>query len=506
MTFYDFFNFLFNDYDDDDDDSYNYYYNYPHNRKTVIKKDPSEEQIDFFYPNACQICGSRKNLKRCAKCQMISYCGKQHQTEHWRLHKYYCTLLVDLRKKHGYLRNAKDRKLENWTQAKIACINNISTKLGRQLTLYEQKVIKFIRSCCICHDIDNNKLINCPNCASISICHQHKDRFHDIHTKEKCDGFKLCYQLDCEQLQLIKEKEEMKKNKKKNDSDSEYFNNSSDDFDSNDGSTSDDENNSNLKITELKSAPMNLIPYFQQQQPNSTLKFIEMSSIQKKSFNEIKLKDFEIPDLFIKPLIAYRALQILNQLNKFDITIHLIDSQINDLETCDFWETLFHLIPNLKILKIIILNPEFSKQCLQPNLCTKCTNSEKTLIFEMKKIHYIDYCKDKMYIMPNLIIGYLTLLKETHDALKAIGNLKIIPLALTTNCQKTTNENYKIVEKLFGKNIIHQHYYEKNLFCGVKPIMDYKTDGFYYNHQFLTLYKNFDVIEMRKRKMNGIQK
>ncbi|XP_043480426.1 uncharacterized protein LOC122510082 [Leptopilina heterotoma] len=487
-------------------------------RKTVFKKHPSEEQIDFFYPNACQVCGRLGNLIRCAKCQMINYCGKQHQTEHWHLHKYFCTLIADLRRKNSFLRNAKDRKLETWTNAKIASINSVSKKLGRTLTSYEEKVIKFTRSCCICHDIDQRNLINCPNCASVSICHSHKSRFHEIHSAEKCANFQLCYQLDREKLQLANEKAEMKKNpkvdkKKKNDkyeSDSEYSSDDDDDEDSDDDTdtdsdtTSDSDDNSeksNIKITELKTPPMNLVPYFENL-PKSTKNFLEFLSFP--LLNNMRGNDFEIPDLFLKPLSVFRSLQILEQLNNQELTIHLIDEEINDLETCDFWEALFHLMPNLKSLKIIIFHEEFSKQRLSPKLCEKCTETEKTLLFELKAFSYVDYCNDKTFLMPNLVIGFLTLLKLKTNALKAIANLKTVPLALTSNCEKLARDNNKFVEKLFGKSANH-HFYEENLFCGLKPILDFKTDGFYFENQFLTIYKGFNESEV-KRKMNGIKK
>lgn len=512
----DFLHFLFNSREECDDCCRSSTY-----RNTVFKKHPSEEQIDFFYPNACQVCGRLGQLMRCAKCQMVSYCGKQHQTEHWHLHKYFCTLIADLRKKNSFLRNAKDRKLETWTNAKIASINSVSKKLGRTLTSYEQKVIKFTRSCYICHDIDQRNLINCPNCASVSICHSHKSRFHEIHTADKCANFKLCYQLDREQLELANEKAETKKNpkskagkkKKKNDkydSDSKYssdddYDTDYDDDDSDSNTTSDSDENSesesNVKITELKSPPMNLVPFFENL-PESTKKFMEFLSFP--LLNNVKGNDFEIPDLFLKPLSVFRSLQILGQLNNQELTIHLIDEQINDLETCDFWEALFHLMPNLNSLKIIIVHPEFSRQSLSPKLCEKCTEIDKMLSFELKAFTYVDYCNDKTFLMPNLVIGFLTLLKLKTSALKAIANHKIIPLALTSNCEKLARDNNKFVEKLFGKSVNH-HFYEENLFCGLKPIMDFKTDGFYFENQFLTIYKGFNENEV-KRKMNGIKK
>jgi hypothetical protein len=40
--------------------------------------------------NGCSVCGSTFNAKRCARCKQVAYCGKEHQTKHWKLHKTFC--------------------------------------------------------------------------------------------------------------------------------------------------------------------------------------------------------------------------------------------------------------------------------------------------------------------------------------------------------------------------------------------------------------------------------
>lgn len=479
MSFFDFLNFLFHNDD-----------NCPFKRNAENKLE--EEQIDFFYPNACQVCGSLGYLSRCSRCQMVSYCGKQHQTEHWKLHKYLCPLLSGLRKKDGFLRGAKDRKQEAWANAKIACINNLSKKLGRVLTSYEEKVIKFTRACCICHDIDQTNLINCPNCASVSICRNHKDRFQQIHDKEKCANFKLCYSFDFEKF------EEAKKTKLNNSKDEDKDSNNSEDSENSDKSHI-DYKKSNLKISELKSMS-NEIPYFGKF-PGSTLEFMEILSF--RPFDKgVKMEDFEIPELMIKTLNVFRSLQLLDQLKMKELTIHLIGAQVCDLENYNFWEILFHLIPMLKKLKIVIVHSKIATQCLNPKLCDKCIDNERELIFQMKTQNYHDFIKENSKSMISLVIGFSISLKMEIDALKAIGDLKI-PLALTSNEKKIAYDNHKVMGKLFGK-LIARTFFEKNSFCGVKPILDYKSEGVYYQHQYLTIYKDYQQIVNKQK--NGVPK
>lgn len=39
--------------------------------------------------NYCTVCG-KGGARRCSNCKQISYCGKEHQTEHWKSHKEHC--------------------------------------------------------------------------------------------------------------------------------------------------------------------------------------------------------------------------------------------------------------------------------------------------------------------------------------------------------------------------------------------------------------------------------
>ncbi|KAF6830126.1 MYND finger [Colletotrichum plurivorum] len=42
-------------------------------------------------PQHCALCGRRENLLRCAGCQVVYYCGRDHQTTDWKAHKGACS-------------------------------------------------------------------------------------------------------------------------------------------------------------------------------------------------------------------------------------------------------------------------------------------------------------------------------------------------------------------------------------------------------------------------------
>lgn len=44
----------------------------------------------FCSEKKCVVCKSKKNLKYCAECKKVMYCSREHQKEHWKLHKKTC--------------------------------------------------------------------------------------------------------------------------------------------------------------------------------------------------------------------------------------------------------------------------------------------------------------------------------------------------------------------------------------------------------------------------------
>jgi hypothetical protein len=42
----------------------------------------------------CKVCGGTEKTKRCARCKVTAYCGKEHQKADWKAHKKICASLV----------------------------------------------------------------------------------------------------------------------------------------------------------------------------------------------------------------------------------------------------------------------------------------------------------------------------------------------------------------------------------------------------------------------------
>lgn len=46
-----------------------------------------EDSIEIM---PCQVCGGMVGTMRCKGCRVVAYCGKEHQREHWKVHKKLC--------------------------------------------------------------------------------------------------------------------------------------------------------------------------------------------------------------------------------------------------------------------------------------------------------------------------------------------------------------------------------------------------------------------------------
>ncbi len=42
----------------------------------------------------CKVCGETGKTKRCGRCKVVAYCGKEHQKADWKVHKKICASLA----------------------------------------------------------------------------------------------------------------------------------------------------------------------------------------------------------------------------------------------------------------------------------------------------------------------------------------------------------------------------------------------------------------------------
>ena len=64
----------------------------------------SDAELCPYLGKVCALCkdpdggDDDKILEQCTRCNVAYYCGKDHQVEHWSVHKKHCKRLCDLKK------------------------------------------------------------------------------------------------------------------------------------------------------------------------------------------------------------------------------------------------------------------------------------------------------------------------------------------------------------------------------------------------------------------------
>lgn len=253
-------------------------------------------------------------------------------------------------------------------------------------------------------------------------------------------------------------------------------------------------------ISVIKEAPIKAIPYFEKS-PDSINSFLEMYFPRESKGKMSTVERLEIADLFIKPLSAFRALEKLDRLQERELIIHVIGAKVEDLDTYLFWETLFHWMPKVASLKVVLVGPEFVRQNLSPKLCEKCVENERKIVFELCNLGYKKFVEDKSFSRPSLVIGFEIQGKKDVESLRSVSNF-VAPFAFTSDVEKLAKEEHKHMRKVLGK-LVEYEAFEKNPYSGGTPTLNFETDGISYKHQFLTIYKDLGKTAKENRQKNG---
>ncbi|XP_043479729.1 uncharacterized protein LOC122509609 [Leptopilina heterotoma] len=294
--------------------------------------------VEYFCPNECIVCKKRTTLKRCSRCRMISYCGEEHQKNHWQLHKEICKVISNLTKEkklsHLY-EDLRDSTLSTWVDSRKTMICKVFTLLGRQPKNCEFEMLQYPRACFVCYDSKQENLTNCANCPLVSFCQKHLDTsLHD----ETCAELMLCPTLELGDSHLGDVLKIM-----------------------------------NPSIFDLLST----MPKFKKL-PTSTEEYLNLLL---KADIKLTLKVYS-SFLVVHPLTVFGVLQKLNKTSLSKLTIYIQMHEDSDTSNQSF-ENLFHLLPNLKELKIVtnFVIEELASGLLY--LCPKCKLSKRKITFQI---------------------------------------------------------------------------------------------------------------------------
>lgn len=113
-----------------------------------------------------------------------------------------------------------------------------------------------------------------------------------------------------------------------------------------------------------------------------------------------------IPDFFTAPLTIHSSLRILGLHSLYQLTLHIGNYGMPIMIT-EPWESLLHLLPNLKELRILMVDCSheinFNKET-NVKLCSKCLSGKRKLSVDSLDCPYEEYIQRRDYEKPDLVI------------------------------------------------------------------------------------------------------
>ncbi|XP_051156480.1 uncharacterized protein LOC127278700 [Leptopilina boulardi] len=439
---------------------------------------------ELYFPNMCHVCQcygeNAVNLKRCSACEMISYCCEEHQIKDWQNHKQFCKVIRQIKNEWGVdnifkslkstyakeslhtLKNFEDKMIyyESLFAVNKCLLTRSMELLQRKLKKIEFEMIQFPRVCAVCYESKQELLTNCKKCPQSSFCKEH---LNDPSHKSECMKFISCFNsqinegLDdtCTILSNVMNNMTSPfypKVKKLPDSITQFL-----------------ETRLSLDLATLKIS--------------NTLFTEEMKSI----YNPV------LSNRYSWPFTLLYAIEKLG-LHLHSMVIHVIGSAI--LELFADWEMIFHFLPQMREIKVILIGPELMvvDRKIQ-EVCDLCKKKKKKLIFEKIKTMYDKYCIEKSYFNPDMIVCFnpgFHVYETWHKSVKLFNKVQcpLLVTALNTT-EGLLDKSY--IDLLFpsAKCI----YNDINPFASIQYSREYILLPIAVKNQFMILYEFLDSKE-----------
>ncbi|XP_071556518.1 uncharacterized protein [Temnothorax nylanderi] len=404
----------------------------------------------FFFVTMCHVCkrfGDGVSLKRCSNCKMISYCGQEHQKQHWKEHKPLCKAIQNVLR--DYSMDDGGETTEEWTDKKLKFMRLVSSRLGRPLNSDETDMFYFPRECLVCHERNAQSLKDCQKCL-VSFCQNHKDG--TLH-KNLCGPLELCLHI---YLSYIGE-----------------------------------ENNSS-----------GLHSYLQHVSHTGTFQnmkdFIKaFGNIQTHSEMSYNVLAAEHSLHLTCSLTLFHAMQLLKYVPKSnDLVVHVIGANCVEEISLTDWEFLPRLI-GMSVV-VILIGPELIRKLYPSHVCDNCrSREEKCLTFKFHDVLYENYVHSSSFVKPDLVVGFnLEIHKHTLGSNEETWapSIKLIakqncPFILTfvtlENLEKGTNKINTILDKE-----VDYLYSGKNPFASLSPFRNIAPKYVLYMNEYVIIYKS----------------
>ncbi|XP_071556545.1 uncharacterized protein [Temnothorax nylanderi] len=411
-----------------------------------------------FYATMCHVCkrfGDGVQLKRCGGCRMISYCGQEHQKQHWKLHKPLCKAIQDVLRDYSM-----DNPIITVPSTGVTLENHIkelnfmlliTNKLGRSLNLYETAMFIFPRECLVCRERDAQSLKDCQKCVA-SFC---KNHVNGTEHKNICAPLELRFRLD-------------------------------------------------LLAIRGETGPPDIPRYLRYVTDEG--KFQNMKNFINAYWN-IPTDSEMSRNIFIGqhslhltcPLTLFHAIRLLNHVPKSKaIVVHVLGA-LHHFSTEEFSLMGWELLPGLIGMPVttIIIGPELRLKINPEYVCNNRILPENNhLTYDLYDGLYENYARSPSFVKPDLVVGF-DLGIQVHNfwfgeetwapSIKLIAKQNC-PFILTCCLQNFKNELDKI-NTILGRKV-NFLYSGENPFASLCPFRNVAPEYVLYRNRYIVIYRS----------------
>ncbi|XP_071556536.1 uncharacterized protein [Temnothorax nylanderi] len=411
-----------------------------------------------FYATVCHVCkgfGDGVLLKRCGGCRMISYCGQEHQKQHWKLHKPLCRAIQDVLRDYSMDNPIITASSSGVTlEKKVNFMLLISNKLGRQLTLEESQIFDFPRECLVCHERNAQSLKDCQKCVA-SFCQNH---VNGIEHKNICAPLELHFRSD---LLFIR------------------------------GETDFPDICCYLRHVTDKGKFQNMKDFI-----NAYWNIPSDSEM----LRNILIGQHSM--YLTRPLTLFHAMRLLNYVPKSKaIVIHVVGANCVEEFGLIRWDVLPRLIGTVMSVTIIMIGPELLKiHRLSEYVCSNCLLSEnENLTFDFYDMLYENYARSPSFVKPDLVVGFDLYIHKYELGSKEETWAPSIKLIAKQNCPFVLTCRFSLqyikkesdrINTILGRKVNYL-YSGENPFAGLSPFRNIAPEFVLYMNQCIVIYRSF---------------
>lgn len=251
--------------------------------------------------------------------------------------------------------NLQDFDSESWKLQAELLVDELEERLARAVLPNELEMLMFPRVCFVCHEARQELLRNCPGCPAVSFCSKHpKSPLHD----ENCPKLKKIHEMNAEadlrkQLVFLERIVPIMQT---------------------------------LRVDQSSKRPLSMEEFLEEYikpgvdlSENESIFLSDNCDVQLTVFNALKKLDY----------------------SDSEVIVHIEGMLSDAIDTSKYWEVLFHLLPNLKSIKIVLAEVDFVREVI---LCGGCNSSRKKLSMESNTLPYLDYMRTRDFEEPDVLV------------------------------------------------------------------------------------------------------